>query len=273
MRRVARRRRWIGFLVAALALAWASPALAIPMEFIANGEFGTDATPSLSSWTVSPSGVDAPNARASTDSINISGGNAGFSTGTAGFFTSAFALLGDQSGDIAGPPIAGTHSISQAFTLLSLQGSTPVLSWSLALAVSTVFDGRDNAPTDKQDTFEATLTGVSGTLTLFSQTSNGFPECGPATDCTSTQLGQQPFTITYPSLLPGDYTLTFTLVENAQGGSSGSSLKTNTAVGVDAVSALGTPTLAAVSEPTTLLLWGLTAVGLGLILRKTVRRA
>ena len=263
---VARRGGWIGFLVATLAVAWASPALAIP--FILNGEFGTDATPSLSSWTVSPSGVDAPNARASTDLINTSVGNAGFSTGTAGFFTSAFAVLGDQSGDIAGPPIAGTHSISQAFTLPSAQDSTTVLSWTVALSFSTVFDGRNNT-ISQFDTFEATLTGVGGTL--FSQSSSTFPSCGPLTSCSSTQLAQS-FSMVYPGLLPGSYTLAFTLVENATGGDSGSSLKTNTAAGVDAVSALGTPTLAAVSEPTTLLVWGLTAAGLGLILRKTSRR-
>ena len=66
--------------------------------------------------------------------------------------------------------------------------------------------------------------------------------------------GALSFNTFYAGLLPGAYTLTFSLFE-----ASGSD--TNTAAGIDRVSALGAANLAPVPEPTTLLLWGTTAAG------------
>src|SRR3989338_4766669 len=90
-------------------------------EIIDNGEFGTNATPTLTDWTTTVT----VNARASTDTINTSGGNAGFNS----FFTSAFATLGDTSGTIAGAPDDGTHTLSQTFTLPTLQSGDQVESY------------------------------------------------------------------------------------------------------------------------------------------------
>ena len=85
-----------GLLVVVLgSLLIASPAEAVFTEFIVNGEFGTNASPSLSSWTT----ANTANARASTNTINTSGGNAGFLVGSTGYFTSSFAVLGDVSGN------------------------------------------------------------------------------------------------------------------------------------------------------------------------------
>ena len=253
---VARRRGLIGFLVAALAVTWTSPGLAVPTEFILNGEFGTNAAPSLASWTL----IDTANARSSGDTINGSSGNAGFNS----YFTSAaFAVLGDTSGDIGGGPTKDTHSISQGFVLPALVDGVPVLDWALTVNFITAFDGKHK---NTADTFAATLTGPAGAPgTLFSQNSSGFPECGPGTGCANNQLDQI-FIQTFPDLAPGTYTLKFELVEAFN-------IDTNTAAGIDKVSITGEATLAAVvPEPTSLLLWGLTAVGLGLILRRTTRR-
>jgi len=276
MRLVAWRRGWFGILVAALAVAWASPAPAIPIPFIANGEFGTDDALSLASWT--STGAAIP--RESTHTVNTTGGDAGFNR----YFTSAFAVLGASGADISSTPPGGTSTISQTFTLPGAVGSSTVTSWDLTLSFITAFDGKQS---DGPDVFSAALTGQA---TLFSQTSNqhfgsldAFPDCGPLASCANNQKTQS-FSALYAGLLPGAYTLTFSLVESDAvwgGGPQEGTPRTNTAAGIDAVSAPGTAPLAAVSEPaplaavsepTTLLLWGLTAVGLGLILRRTGRR-
>src|SRR5207245_6446950 len=89
---------------------------AIPIgQQILNGEFGTDATPSLTSWTTS----GTANARPSTDALNTSGGNAGFNT----FFTSSFAALGNDAGDISATPFMGTHYIRHTFILPAISGT------------------------------------------------------------------------------------------------------------------------------------------------------
>src|SRR5262245_30943595 len=108
------------------------------IELITNGGFGTDAAPSLTGWNVGGVFVTPPiqsegvaQARPSTDIINTSQGNAGFN----GFFTSAFAALGDYAGPIGGGPneSAGTastratiSSIWESFTIPTLVDGKPV---------------------------------------------------------------------------------------------------------------------------------------------------
>ena len=254
-----------GLLVVVLgSLLIASPAEAVFTEFIVNGEFGTNASPSLSSWTT----ANTANARASTNTINTSGGNAGFLVGSTGYFTSSFAVLGDVRGRIGGPPRGGTSTLSQAFSLPAADGDRQVTSWNLTVSFRTAFDGKYDSEEDdgEPDRFWATLTGVTGNL--FTQKSNdspAFPDCGPSITCASTQKTLS-FNTLYAGLLPGPYTLTFSLFE-----ASGSD--TNTAAGIDSVSALGAANLAPVPEPTTLLLWGTTAAGLGGLAWRRWRRS
>jgi len=214
---------------------------AIPLgQQISNGDFGNDATPSLTSWTTS----GTANARPSTDALNASGGNAGFNT----FFASSFAALGDTAGDISGTPFAGTHSISQTFILPAISGT-----YNLTISFRTVFDGEGQ--NNQLDTFRASLNAIS----LLSQSSLTLPTCGPLASCASTQLAQNAFSQTLVDLLPGTYTLKFELVE--QNGNA-----SNTAAGIDSVSVIAN---SSVPEPSSLLLlMGAAFVGVSLLARR-----
>lgn len=136
----------------------------------------------------------------------------------------------------------------------------------------TAFDGKSFGTAD---TFSASLAGPAGAPgTLFSQDSSGFPSClffsGPATTCPDRQLTQS-FDQAFAGLAPGSYTLTFTLVEQFKLLEQLVNIGTNTAAGIDRVSVTGEATV--VPEPTTLLLWGTTLVGLGALARRVRRRA
>jgi hypothetical protein len=98
--------------------------------------------------------------------------------------------------------------------------------------------------------FSATLTGVSLAYanTLFTHTHT----------TTGIQLENDIFSTALTGLLPGTYRLKFELDEK----NTPNANATNTAAGIDQVSALGEATVT--SEPATLLLWGTTAAGLGL---------
>ena len=102
-------------------------------------------------------------------------------TGNVGFdssFTDAFAVIGDNAGcggtaSIAGDPTNGINSISQSFALPAIVGS-----YDLSISFKSAFDGRSDP--NATDTFTATLTKPDSTIvTLFSQTSSEFPNCGP----------------------------------------------------------------------------------------------
>src|SRR3989338_2535712 len=119
-------------------------------ELIDNGEFGTDGSPTLTDWST----TGTVNARASTDTINTSTGNAGFNS----FFTDSLAVLGDTSGTIAGAPDSGDSTLSQTFTLPALQSGDNVSSYDLTISFLTAFDGVGGAGGDD---FFATLDIIS----------------------------------------------------------------------------------------------------------------
>jgi len=220
-------------------------ASAIPIgQQIQNGEFGTDATPSLTGWLTS----GTTSARASTDTLNSSTGNAGFN----GFFTSSFAALGDVAGDIDGTPFSGSSSIAQTFFLPA--------SGDLTISFRTVFDGKGE--NNQVDIFRAFLFHGRGTVELFSQNSLNFPTCGPATTCDSTQLVQDPFSRTFlgDSFGPLPFTLEFRLDRIGNVG--------NTVAGIDSVSATVN---SSVPEPDLLLLMGACFVGGSLLARRGQR--
>jgi hypothetical protein len=226
-----------------------TPANASPIvELIQNGEFGTDTTPSLNGWAMQ---TGTASARASTDPLNSSTGNAGFN----GFFTSSFAALGNAAGDIGGAPFPGSSSIFQTFFV-------PV-SGDMTISFRTVFDGKGED--DQVDIFRAFLYHRHGTVELFSQNSSNFPTCGPATTCDSTQLVQDPFSRTFPGLPGlevgpfGFFTLEFRLDRI---GNAGDTVAGNTAAGIDSVSAAVS---SSVPEPDLLLLLGASFVGVGLL--------
>ena len=240
---------------------WIPQANAVPIgEQIANGDFGNNTTPSLTSWTqvVSGSGV---NARNSSAIINTLTGNIGFNT----FFSDAFAVLGDNTGDggpnagIGGNPNDGINSISQSFTLPAILGT-----YDLLISFKTVFDG-DSDP-GATDTFTARLTKPDLTIiTLSSQNSSGFPNCAPSTSCANNQLTNNPFSQTFLSLPPGTYTLTFEIRESALP----TMAATNTAAGIDKVSVTGNSNIAAAApEPSALLLLGSGLAGVVAYLRR-----
>ena len=259
---------WVTWIAVAASIGAIGSASAAPIaigEQIVNGTFGSDASPSLTGWSETPAGSGFVNARASSNVINSAGGSNGFNS----LFTSAFAVLGDNTGNgtnsgIAGQTPQGTYSISQSFTLPALMGADSIASYDLAISFVTAFDGDGGGSADADDVFSATLNG----LTLFSHNSSALPECGPAASCPNQQLVNNPFSTSIFGLLPGAYTLTFTLLE--QSGS-----QTNTAAGIDSVSVTGhanarTPQAASsVPEPGTLALLGLGLAGLaGSIRRK-----
>jgi len=253
---------WVIWIAVAASIGAIGSASAAPIpigEQIANGTFGSDASPSLTGWSESPSLTDFVNARASTSVINSYGGNNGFN----GFFDSAFAVLGDNIGGgpnagIAGQKPQGTYSISQSFTLPALLGADTILSYDLNISFTTAFDGDGGGSADADDVFSATLNSV----TLFSQNSATLPNCDPSTACANSQMVNNPFGTSIFGLAPGTYTLTFTLLE--QSGSA-----TNTAAGIDSVSVTGFANSSSVQaaarsvpEPGSLALLGVGLVGL-----------
>jgi hypothetical protein len=177
--------------------------------------------------------------RLSTDNINdVRQGNDAFD----GFFTSGFALLGDDVAYGEGQPDSGTHTLSQVFTV--------VVPGNYAISFITAFEG---ALDTTSDTFSASLDLTS----LFSQTSSGFPTCGPdnSPGCAHSPLTQNPFS-TLMFLGAGLHTLTFTLLETLPPGSQ--DVDGNTFAGIDNVSI--TAETAGVPEPNALIL-----VGAGLV--------
>ena len=240
-----------------LSLTGVASAGVVPIgEQITNGNFTTN----LSGWTTS----GTANRRLATDAINTATGNAGFKNdnGTS-FFNSAFAVLGDVSGNIAGNPTSGISSISQSFTLPLMQGSFSVSSYELTIRFLTVFDGDDSssAVSDSpfKDVFSVTLTSLSNPL--LSWTSGPLPDCGPLATCPNNQLFYDSHIppppnplpdppIVRSNLLPGTYTLTFILNEKAGTGAN----LTNTAAGIDTVSITGRAFT--IPQPSILLLFG-----------------
>lgn len=226
-------------------LLWAVPGHAAPIltgELIQDGGF--TATNINNSWTT----TGTVSRRGAGNAINTSVGNAGFNS----FFTSAFAVLGDDGGAIGGDPSNGGHSISQSLILPALWGGFAIESYDLTVSFRTVFDGRDENETTtsnpRLDVFSANLSGIP----LFSQDSLVFPDGAPSTGSVNNQLVNNPFSVPVFGLLPGSYTLTFTLFED-----SGTGVRlTNTAAGIDNVSITGTALPASVPEPGTLVLLG-----------------
>jgi hypothetical protein len=211
-------------------------------------------------WNTRWNTTGTVNRRAETDTINTSGGNAGFN----GFFTDSntnttnqFATLGDTSGTIGSTPDSGISTLSQTFTLLGTISQGTVESYDLRIQFRTVFDGRDDGNSaNGADTFLASLNAIA----LFSQSSTPLPNDAPNVISANNQLVNDPFNAVIFGLLPGVYTLTFSLNESASTGTSGGA--TNTAAGVDAVSVNATANL--VPEPSTLALVGAALVGLAL---------
>lgn len=232
-------------------------AQAVPTgELIVNGTF--QAATSVASWTVSGSAER----RLATNTINTSGGNAGFDN----FLTTAFAVLGDDSGAIGGAPSEGISSISQSFTLLPVFGGQSIGEYDLTLKFQSVFDGRDDNTTTTAnplpDIFRVLLNGEQ-----YNVNSLAFPSGAPSTTSANAQIEHSgAIAITISDLLPGTYTLSFILDEASGGGIR----TTNTAVGIDNVSVTG-DAIPMVPEPGTFVLLGGGLVALGLLGRNRKR--
>ncbi len=246
-------------------LLFASAASALPVgELIQNGGFQSGAGPTIDSWAT----TGTVNARVASDTINKTGGNAGFND----FFTSRFAVLGDAQNNIGLGPQDGISSVSQSFTLSAIFNGISVGSYDLSISLDSVFDGDDSAgPTNAKDSFYATLTGGALNLPLFFQSSDPLPDCGPAVGCADNQIVHNPFITAIYGVLPGVYTLTIALDE-ASGGNVNA---TNTAAGIDNVSVQGwgnpRPVVAlssVVPEPAVVLLSGLGLALLGVARRR-----
>lgn len=227
-------------------------ALPIPTgELIYNGGFGTNSIPQITGWDK----TGTVNARSSLTSngLNKSTGNTGFNN----FFNSSFAALGSAVGNINSSPNAGTSSISQTFNLPDMIGNDSIMYYDLTISFQTVFNGRDsNNPSTVHDIFSATLNNY----VLFSQDSSLFPDAWSTT--ANNQLANNPYTGLILGLLPGDYTLTFTLIEDGTLSATSTSF-TNTAAGIDNITVTANGT-AMVPEPGTILLLGGGFFALGL---------
>jgi PEP-CTERM motif len=251
-------------LVAALAISTAAGAASIPIgDVVTNGAFGTDAAPSLAGWTLTSTGA-SPNAQPSTAPVNTLGGNAGFN----GFFSSAFALLGNDSaasiGGVPGAHEAATNAISQFFVLPEEIDGVEVMSYDVTISFRSVFDGKDSPlGSDPKDQFITSLDGI----TLTAQNSAPLPDCGPATTCPDAQITADPYVVSLFGLAPGSHLLTFTLFETADALGAEAAPLTNTAAAIDDVSATA---IANIPEPGVLALLGLGFAGLAARRRRRV---
>jgi len=240
--------RALKVLALAAPLLFASPSYAATVaigEQITNGSFSSG----LTGWTQ----TGTTQTRLSTDVINTQGGSAGFNS----FFGTRFALLGDIEGNITNQTWDVYSSIAQTFTLAPTIGGTDVFSYDLVISFLTAFDGRDSTGA-LHDVFLAELVTPTGTITLFSQTSSGFPDVAPSTSATNNQLVNNPFSASIFGLAPGSYTIRFVLDEKAD---PSESIFTNTAAGIDSVSITGT----AIPNPGTMALLGLGIVVVGVM--------
>jgi PEP-CTERM motif len=230
------------------------------IELITNGEFGTDSAPSLAGWNVGgvlvhPGQTEGvAQARSGTDVINTSEGNAGFN----GFFTSAFATLGDSDGPIGGGPNSPViiSSIWESFTVPSFVDGKPV--YAIDVSFDFAFNG-SFSPTPTRSSWLALI----GTVPSFSPINFGaspdsdvFPDCGPAPSCPT---GLFSGTVTnFFNFTPGDYAIGFRLGEIGPG---------DVALGIDNVSIEPVP----IPEPTTLVLLGTGLVAAAVARRKRLR--
>ena len=245
--------------------AGAAQALTVSVgEQIMNGDFGTSAG-TLTGWTMS----GTVHTRAVTDAINAGGGNnnqsgvfdRGLSSSDVAFFsTDAFAVFGDTSGTIFSTggnnaPNSGTHTLSQSFTLDSTIGGDQVTSYDLDINIQSAFDGTTGT---SADIFQATLILPDlTTVILFSQAHSS---------TSSGQFSNDPYAMMLLGMLPGDYTLEFSLVEQDQNGNN-----TTTAAGIDNVSIMAEATL--VPLPAAAYLFGSGLLGLAGLARRHRRTA
>jgi hypothetical protein len=252
-------------------------------SFLTNSDFEAGAAgTTIPGWT-STGGSNAVNVRPTTDLINITTGNAGFSKSTTGntgtgFFDSKFAVLGDAArtilGTSAAEPTSGTFTLYQDFTLATTYNNEKAIDYTLNFDFLSVFDGRDSlgfSGTDNvNDFFFATLINLGNTseVAITSKDSNGLSQTclGNGTVCPDTALHQidTSTNTAISGLLPGNYRLEFKLREistgTGTGANSASATTTNTAVGIDNVVVQGSVNTS-VPEPGALVLMTLGLLG------------